>query len=279
MSLPPITPLPDHLTTRGADPSLLGRELIDTIKNAIAHYPRSLQKRIGPSELGHPCPRRIGYKLAGADEINVIPDDAPWLPTVGTAVHAWLEDVFTDANASEPVRSAGHSRWLVEQRVSVGEVGGVDVTGSADLYDRVTAAVVDWKIVGPTTLKKYKASGPGHQYRSQAHLYGRGFTRRGLPVDTVMIAFLPRNGELRDAHLWHEAYDEQVALDALQRANGIALALDALGPAAVAQLDTADAYCRRCPFYRANSTDLTAGCPGDKNAGAAGNPFADLLAG
>ena len=54
------------------------------IRHAIAHHPRSLQKRIGPSEVGTPCDRRIGYKLLGHTENER--GDA-WKPTVGTAVH------------------------------------------------------------------------------------------------------------------------------------------------------------------------------------------------
>lgn len=276
-----IEPLPEALTQRGGTPDLLAAELRGVINAAIANHPRTLQKAIGPSELGHPCARRVGYKLSGHDEVNAVPQDAqPWLPTIGVAVHAWLEDAFTAANTTSPVRQAGHSRWLVEARVAVGKLAGVEITGSMDLYDRVTATVIDHKIVGPTTLRKYKAQGPGEQYRTQIHLYGRGATRRGLPVDTVMIAFLPRNGELRDAYFWHEPYDEQVALATLQRAEGIALATTALGVDALAQLATADAYCTRCPFYRAGSQDLAAGCPGDPEARTnAGRPFADLLAG
>jgi hypothetical protein len=275
-ALPAIEALPAHLTARGGSPDLVGAEYLDVVKNAIRNHPRSLQKAIGPSEVSHPCARRIGYKLGGAPEINHAADDVPWLPTIGTSVHLWLEDAFTQANSGHD-----HARWLVELRVAIGTIRGVEITGSMDLYDRVTATIIDHKVVGPTTLKKYRASGPGQQYRGQIHAYGRGATRRGLPVDRVMIAFLPRNGELRDAFLWHEPYDEQVALDALQRAEGIALAVESLGDAAYAQLPTADAWCQRCPFYRANSTDPATGCPGDENArlphGDA--PFADLLAG
>jgi hypothetical protein len=270
-ALAQIEPLPVHLTQRGGSVDLVKAELLDLIKHAIHNHPRSLQKRIGPSELGHDCARRIGYKLIGHPE-NEFPDDVPWLPTIGTAVHGWLEEQFTQANAGQD-----DARWLTEMRVSVGDILGVDITGSCDLYDRVTATVVDWKIIGPSTMKKYRSKGPGDQYRNQIHLYGRGITRRGLPVDTVAIAFLPRNGELRDAYIWHEPYDEQVALAALQRANGIGLAMQALGSAGLAQLAPADAYCSRCPFYLANSTDTATGCPGDPGMRQPGNPFSDLI--
>lgn len=252
--------LPARLTQRGGSADLVAAEYMHVVRSAIVNHPRSLQRRIGPSELGHPCARRIGYKVLDIDENPVPISDAPWLPTVGTGVHLWLEDAFRQANAR-----FDYNRYLVEMKVSVGLVGGVEITGSMDLYDGVTATVVDHKIVGPTQLKKYKSKGPGQQYRAQAHLYGYGARRRGLPVDTVMIAFLPRNGELREAYLWHEPYDESIALNILQRAEGIAIAAQHLGVAALAQLATADAYCSRCPFFRSGSTDLESGCPGHES--------------
>lgn len=261
-SLATIDPYPTHLEQRGGDPKLLKAEVVHVIENAIVNHPRSLQKRIGPSEVGHPCARRIGYTLLGVGPFNPFPD-APWLPTIGTAVHSWLEEQFTDANGLEATGGdLAYARWLTELRVSVGEILGVDITGSCDLYDRVTATALDWKIVGATPLKKYRSKGPGDQYRSQIHLYGRGLIRRGLPVDTVVIAFLPRNGELRDAHFYTEAYREDVALWALQRANGIAIACSTLGTKALEQLEPTESFCSRCPFFRRGSTDLATGCPG-----------------
>ena len=146
--------------------------------------------------------------------------------------------------------------------MNVGEIDGETITGSCDVFDRVTGTVIDWKTTGPTMLKKYVRKGPGPEYRVQAHLYGRGWQRRGMTVRNVMIVFLPRNGELHEAHIWHEPYDEQVAIDGLTRASGIAVATKALGHAALEQLPTAEAYCRLCPFHSPQSTDLRVGCPG-----------------
>lgn len=197
------------------------------IETAINASPRSLQKRIGPSEIGNPCDRCLAHKLAGTPEQET---HAPWLPFIGTATHAALEDIFTQANSP-----TGAVRYLVEATVSVGEIGGQDITGHADLFDLELGEVTDWKITGATTLKKARG-GPSTTYRTQAHLYGRGFARRGLTVNRVRIAYLPRNSvHLGDAVIWSEPYDEQIALRALERANGIALAIAALGaPAAIA---------------------------------------------
>lgn len=257
--LPPIT------QQRGGDPTLLFAEMLDVIARAIGDHPRSRQRRIGPSEMGSPCARRLAYRLAGVEPVNV---DTPWRPTVGTAVHTWLEDAFRAENRRwREETGIDVTRWLLEMRLEVGQVGGETIEGSCDVYDRVTATSNDWKVVGPDALKRYKAHGPGQQYRAQAHLYARGWVARGLPVDTVAITFLPSNGELRDAHFWHEPYDEQVALDTLARVDTIASLVAAGGPAAAAALPTADAHCRFCPFHLPAATELTEACPGHPVAG------------
>lgn len=252
--------LPAQLTHYGSDPDLLRRELLDLIETAIREHPRSQQTRIGPSEIGHDCARRIGYKLLGHPENPGQPPN--WKATVGTALHTWLEQVMGADNA-RTWQPMGVSRWLLEQRVNVGEMLGQPIEGSCDLFDQVTGTVVDWKTCGPTQLAKYKTKGPGNNYRAQAHLYGRGWQRRGHNVERVAIVFLPRNGELADTVFWTEPYDEQIALDALQRLDGIALTVQALGVDALPVLGTADAFCHMCDYFKARSTDPRTGCPGD----------------
>jgi hypothetical protein len=240
-------------------------ELLDVIVSTIDNWPRSQQIAVGPSDLGMPCTRRLAYKLANTPPTNV--GQPAWKPTVGTAIHAWLEDAF-----------GGSDRWVTERRVCVGQVNGVDIAGSADLYDRRTRTVIDWKSCGPTRLKHYHAHGPGAQYRAQAHLYGRGYEAWGLPVSTVMIVFLPRNGELREAFAWSEPYDEQIALDALSRAAHVATALAALGPDVFAALPTDPADCAYCQFRLNDSTDLAVGCPGDPSRATRRDSLTSLVA-
>lgn len=254
------TDLPPALQRTMTPAAQVGSELLGMIKDRILRHPRSLQTEIGPSEIGHSCARRVGYKLANQPERT---DQRPnWKATVGTAVHTWMESMLDDDNLSYAERTGtGEERWFVETRVNVGDINGVDVEGSCDVFDRVTGTVIDWKTNGPGMLKKYK-KGPSQEYRSQAHLYGRGWARKGMTVRHVMIIFLPRNGELDEAVVWTEPYDEQIAIDALTRATGISVMVDAFGPKAYAQLQTADAYCRMCPFFKFGSTDLAQGCPG-----------------
>ncbi|MCT1366596.1 hypothetical protein M4D50_01090 [Rothia sp. p3-SID1597] len=187
---------------------VIAEALLSTIEENISNHPRSQQKRIGPSEIGVECTRKLIHKLAGHTE----PDRGPaWKPTVGTACHSQMEEWF----------STRSDEFKVEQRVLVGQIGDQYITGSTDLFIPSEGAVIDWKFVGRTRLNSYRSKGPGQQYRVQAHLYGKGWETAGYQVNTVMIAFLPRDGELSDAYFWWEPFDPMVALMALVRANQV----------------------------------------------------------
>jgi hypothetical protein len=229
--------------------------MVEVIANALTWHPRSQQVRIGPSEIGAPCERRLGYKLAATPEVNE--RGIAWKPAIGTAVHSAFEVMFYNADLEG-------TTWLTETRVTVGEVGGVPITGQADLFHIPTGTVIDHKTTSRNKLRDYKAHGPGEQYRAQAHLYGRGFAAQGRDVAHVAIMFWTREGEFTDRYLWTEPYDEQIAIDALNRLHRIGALIDALTPAAALPLlPTADGPCTWCPWWRPGSTDLGAACPGD----------------
>ncbi|WP_426566411.1 hypothetical protein ACPPVT_07645 [Angustibacter sp. McL0619] len=264
-ALPSLAQLADQPTQTGGDPVLLWAEYRHTIESAIANMPRTLQRRIGPSEIGTPCDWCLGHKLAGVPEAR----DAAWLPWVGNMVHGGLEEVFVHANNGLP-----KARYLVETRVAVGEVDGVEITGSADLVDVVTLTQSDWKVVGKTSLTKAKGKGPTPEYRVQAHLYGRGFHRRGIPVQRVQIVYLPRNEPtLANAVIWGEDYDERIAVDALTRADAMAKAIRLAGPDTVLPQLARTPGCYSCPRYP-NPDGSAPPAPGHAHQA---NPFADLL--
>lgn len=180
------------------------------IREFQATRPRSLQREVGPSQLGNPCDHCLAAALAGWEKGQ---DDA-WLPLIGTAVHELLltPEVYGDD-------------WLVERRCWVGDVAGEKVCGNADLFHIPTGTVVDKKIVGASTLNEARRHGSKHQYRRQINLYGRGLAR-SYEVNTVIIAYLPRNSpKLSDAFFDVQPYDEQIALDTLERANRLAAAV------------------------------------------------------
>lgn len=198
------------------------------ITNAIAAHPRSLQKRIGPSEIGRPCDRWILHKLAGDGE----PDRGPaWKPAIGTAVHAQLEEWFDKANTPNTAGDVTNWEWVTEQEVTVGQIGGQDITGHSDLFHVPSGTVIDHKIIGPKQLAKYRLHGPSEQYRVQAHLYAAGFTADGGwgPARNVAIAFLPRDGELDQAYFWTEPADPHIAAAAMIRANRLWTMLQVVG--------------------------------------------------
>jgi len=189
---------------------------MDIIAASIKSQPRSQQKRIGPSEMGIACARAILHKLNGDPEPER--GDVPWKPTIGTAMHAYLEDAFTAASAPGQEQQG---RWVTEQQVEVGTVGQQMITGHSDLYDAWLGIVGDHKLIGRNTMKKYRAHGPGPQYRYQAHLYGRGQRAAGRKVTLVAICFLPRETELNDTYIWTEPYQEDLADEALRRVDAL----------------------------------------------------------
>jgi hypothetical protein len=262
-------------------PADLLADLTNIFTDAITNHPRSLQTRPGPSEIGHPCDRRLSYKLANAPEVNT-GRGLPWKPTFGTSMHGTVQEFVARHIVADDRTGQVGPRFLLEQRVSVGEINGVDITGNTDIYDRKTATVGDYKFVGGTQLRKYREQGPGDQYRVQGHLYGRGLVRLGYPVKYVAIWFLPRDQEFKQHHFWSEPYDEQVALDALARADGIAKLTGALGAAALPMFKTSDQVnCTYCPWFKPGSKDLSGGCPGDPGAAQAAfdaSPLHQLIA-
>lgn len=251
--------------TGPVDPQILRRELLHVIGEAIDDHPRSRQQAIGPSEVGTPCDRRIGYKLLDVPVANRQPP--AWRPTVGTAVHSWLEDVFSAHDINNGRVDDHELRWLTEKRLTVGDINGVPLVGTCDLFDTATGTSIDWKIVGTTTLRKAKAAaarGEIHdpQYRTQGHLYGRGWQLAGHQVHTVAVCFLPSAGELSDAVFWSEPYDPRIAEEALTRVAAIHTKLGGFGARMLPVLPAADAHCGHCPWFRPGADDLTAACPG-----------------
>lgn len=260
MSAPTIEPLPAHLTRRGGDPDELWEDYLAVVKRAIDAHPRSLQRSLGPSEVGTPCERKLGYKLLHHPERPMPPN---WKATVGTACHTWMEGAFDADNLAQAIRLEGQERWLIETRLTCGFVPKMGfLTGHSDLYDRVTCSNLDHKFIGPTQLKHYKAKGPSQTYKAQAHLYGVGWQMAGLPIDRVAICFLPKQGELADGFMWSEALNPEAAKWALDRLGRIVGLVDALGSESLPVLPTAEDWCDHCPFMRFGSSDPKVACPG-----------------
>jgi hypothetical protein len=228
------------------------RQLIkDMISDHMARHERSLQSEIGVSEVGTPCVRKLVYKLGGMPETNERKNS--WRPTVGTAVHAWLAEACLAYNATYDIE-----RFLVERSVSPGEIDGVPLTGHGDVYDVASKTVLDWKVVGPTTLKDVRAHGPSITYRVQIHGYGEGFSALGHEVETVAIVYLPSNGELSDMVYWSEPFQPAIIARALSRATHLVQAAKLIGWGELARLSfTATDYCEHCPWFAPDQVSET----------------------
>lgn len=218
-------------------PGLPDQALSDAVEAVITHQitnqPRSLQRTIGPSEIGTDCDHCLAAKLAGWEKTE---PGIPWATTVGTAVHELLEKFFNQ-HLEQKIGSAPPGegvpldavRYWTERKTMVGTIGGQQIWGSTDLLDLVTGSTVDWKLVGKSSLDNYRRKGPSSVYRVQAHLYAKGWNDAGVPIERVSICFLPRTTvRFSDRHWWAEPYQPKVAIDALDRANRIYDNLQAL---------------------------------------------------
>lgn len=231
----------------------LTADLIGTILDAARFSPRSRQVSIGPSEVGVACVRRLAAKVINTPATWINAD--PWASIIGTATHAWLATAFAAANLvlDEP-------RWLTEERV----YPSPSMPGSCDLYDLFTDTVIDHKVVGVTTMASAKRGGPSAQYRTQAHLYGLGWERRGRTPREVAIAYWPRSGYLSGLFLHREPYDRDAALASLDRlslVSATALSLDVIdNPERLMLLPaTPGDECTYCPYKKVREGDC--GCP------------------
>jgi len=118
---------------------------------------------------------------------------------------------------NEVRRATGESpRWLTERQVTARHAG-LTITGTVDLFDRSEGAVIDWKVVGVTTLRKAQSEGPSQAYRVQSQIYGLALQQEGFAVRTTSIAMLPRNGPLSSLLVMEEPYDQTIAEQALAR--------------------------------------------------------------
>lgn len=239
---------------------------------------RTVQRHLGPSELGVECDRQVAGKMAELPTTNHVVD--PWPSTRGRALHTHAEDVFTSDN-----RRNGLARWLTETRVTPHP----EHPGTSDLYDALEQSVVDHKFLGKTSLTKLRkitstgdwavraATWP-RVYLVQLLLYGLGFWLKGLPVRRVVIVGYPATEasldgmyvadiDFADEHnqLLPEvrALIEEVFADTARRKTYaeqiLARQIQLLDVPAVPSSDE----CFFCPFYRPQSAkDNGPGCPG-----------------
>lgn len=245
------------------------------VRGALTRFessrPRTVQKTLGPSELGSPCARQIALKLAGVQRHE---RGLPWAPMCGTAVHSLMEQVLEAENAR-----LGRPRWVIEETVHLDD----ELYGHGDAYDADTFTVVDWKYTGVTARKKAlrkRVDGrpaENHElvsptYRAQAHLYGLGHENAGRKVTHVRLVMLARSHDFDESVEWTEEYRPDIAVDAMARFYAIrdtVINTDAAThPERLIDVEaTPGDECKWCPFRRATPpgglpVDAT-GCVGD----------------
>ena len=242
----------------GNDPEAvrIAAELREVVRDAAVHAPRSVQRALGPSELGVECDRQVVHKLLQLPTTNHVAD--PWPSVVGTAIHAWLDTAFA---AAQPA-----GRWLTERRVSPTD----DHPGTADLYDAQNFRVIDHKCLGSSTHDKLRTQGPPRHYYVQLLLYALGYIRAGYTVRSIAIAAWPRTGSsLAGLYVWHHVITaedwqlvDQVLTDT-ERRKWYAAEV-AAGAMTVDQVPrTPSDGCYHCPAYRPEAArDGGPGCPG-----------------
>lgn len=198
-------------------------DLIEVVNEHIDGDPRSLQKEIGPSEVGDPCDYCLGARLAGLEQKR---NGDGWFTYIGKVVH---DDLDANVLPKHP------ERWATAERLWVGDIDGRRIEGTTDarwIKDPLT--VVDFKIVGRRTLEQVMFDAMKEVYEYQVDIYGRGFELAGNPPEHVAVAFLPREDRhVRRGYWYSKPYDPAAALRALQRAELIAMQVRMFGVLAV----------------------------------------------
>lgn len=182
-------------------------ELTTMIIWAEASRERSLQVKLGPSELGTSCDRQLAYRIMGLQGPNLDMAD-PWAGFVGSSIHHRTEESIRRYQAAHPNAPV----WNIEEEVKI--VPGL-IEGHADLNRG--NILVDEKSAGRTVMAEVRKNGPSVKYKVQLMLYAYGLRLQGRPIDTVALAFVPREGYLRDMFVWAAPYDEAMALEYLAR--------------------------------------------------------------
>lgn len=231
----------------------LAIELAEIITNAGKYAPRSQQVYIGPSEVGEKCVRKLAYKLLSWDKVNES-SSGSWASQVGTAIHAYLEEIF----AKMP------ERYEVEQKVKI----RANLSGTIDLYDKQEGMVLDWKTTSSANLQTRRREGATEQNIIQTMLYAYGKAQQGAEVKKVGLVYIPTGGSISDMYISLHDYDEQIALDALARLDNIYTLLSTVdvesNPSMWSSIPaTPSRLCSWCPYFKPFSNDLSVACPGE----------------
>ena len=214
--------------------------LISALRTYEESRERSQQIEIGASQIGG-CRRQAWHTIQQTPRVNFETDFLAAL--IGTAIHGVIEkalksyDIFGD-------------EFVIEKAVSLPQL-----PGHCDFYSRTHRTVVDWK----TSTKDKMVSGKhlDKQKKIQVNLYAKMLNENPEPhpVERVSLAFIPRDGRLRDITVWEDDYNPKLAEEGLAWLDDIQNLKSAPAPERSARYFCADF----CKFYDATGG---VGCPG-----------------
>lgn len=209
-----------------------------SLRGYDASRARSVQVEVGPSSLGG-CRRRVWHDLKQTPKLNQTENLSAIL---GTFIHKGLEAVI---ERQDPFGD----NFLIELDL---EHGGIK--GHCDLFIKDIGAVVDYK----TTTVKNLAKLGSTQQRWQIHTYGWLISNSlGYEVKTVALVGIPRDGRMDDIKVFQEAYDPNIAMQALAWLDEVKAVAASDAPAPAPEKPVF--FCRDyCPYYDPIGAD---GCP------------------
>lgn len=233
----------------------LREELVEIIQWADQNSERTRQVKIGASEIGMDCSRRLAYRIAGVPSVHRRMDG--WPAIVGTSIHAWMEQAVNRFREAHP----SSTPWQTELTVLPDPLIG----GHTDLYR--PGLVLDWKFPSTDNLKRMFKSPWSQQYRVQLHTYGKGHVDAGRPVERVGLVAIGRQGSLKTVYCKTEPYDPTVAQWGIDRVYSIGrFLIEKDGDPEVFEKipATPSRLCGYCPWYRRNQMSVASvkGCPG-----------------
>lgn len=208
---------------------------------------RSLQKVIGPSEVGITCDRCLARKLAETEKGDVI---SSFRTTIGRGFHALAEQEVPPQFPDGAV--------VAENHLFIHQYKTLTLAGSSDVFlpNNSHGMVLDYKCVGDDTLEKMRrdvASGAPlkPQYSIQGNLYGLGWELLGYPVEDICILFVPANkGDLRKYHVKYQyRYDRTEAAKALAKIEALIDRAEVEGWPRVIRTSVEERGCLSCPQY------------------------------
>lgn len=196
-------------------------ELVSAATNSYdSDQPRSRQEQIGPSAIGF-CRRHSVYTLMGEDRKDSKREGVEaWPADVGTAVHEYMDKVFSyyNDNLLELLRGdkvPQHVTFVTGSqtgRMTATLPNGDQITGTPDLYIPEWNMLVDIKTVNGLT--KTKRDGVSQNHNWQRHLYALALVQDNRLQDdgTLKVAnlYFDRSGAESMPYAIVDDYDPTV---------------------------------------------------------------------